>query len=66
MQTAAQFINDSVEDLLKKNAKLERVVEVAAQLLEVYGDEFASYNEKQYALDKLGETIQEYELFLDR
>ena len=66
MQTAAQFINNSVEDLLKKNAKLERVAEVAAQLLEVYGDEFASYNEKQYALDKLGETIQEYELFLDR
>ena len=65
MQTAEKFITDSVEELLKKNAKLERIAEVASQLLEAHGDEFASYNEKQYILDKLGETIQEYELFLE-
>ena len=66
MQTAAQFINDSVEDLLQKNAKLERIAEVAAQVLEAYNDKFASYNEKQYVLEKLSETIQEYELFLNK
>ena len=65
MQTAEKFVTDSVEELIKKNTKLERIAEVAVQLLEAYGDEFASYNEKQYVLEKLGETIQEYELFLE-
>ena len=66
MQTAAQFINEGVEELIKKNNKLERVAELASQLVETYGDEFASYNEKQYVLEKLGEVILEYELFLER
>ena len=66
MQTAEKFITDSVEGLIKKNEKLQRIAELASQLIETYGDELASYNEKQYVLDKLGETIQEYELFLDR
>ena len=65
MQTAEKFVTDSIEELIKKNTKLERIAEVASQLLEAYGDEFASYNEKQYVLEKLGETIQEYELFLE-
>ena len=65
MQAAEKLVTNSVEELIKKNAKLERIAEVAAQLLEAYGDEFASYNEKQYVLEKLGETIQEYELFLE-
>ena len=66
MQTVEKFIADNIEELLKKNAKLERIAEVAAQILETHRDEFASYNEKQYILDKLGEVILEYELFLDR
>ena len=66
MQIAEKFVNDSIEDLVKKNTKLERIAEVAAQILETHRDEFASYNEKQYILDKLGEVILEYELFLDR
>ena len=67
MQTAEKLITGelSLEELIKKNAKLERVAELAAQLIETYGAEFASYNEKQYALDKLGESLQEYELFLE-
>ena len=66
MQTAEKFITDNVEVLIKQNEKLQRIAEVAVQLLEAYGDEFASYNEKQYVLEKLGETIQEYELFLNK
>jgi len=66
MQTAEKFITDSVEELLKKNEKLQRIAEVAAQALEAHRDEFASYNEKQYVLEKLGEVILEYELFLER
>jgi len=54
MQTAEKFITDSVEELLKKNEKLQRIAEVAAQALEAHRDEFASYNEKQYVLEKLG------------
>ena len=67
MQTAEKLITGelSLEELIKKNAKLERVAELAAQLIETYGDEFASYNEKQYALDKFVESLQEYELFLE-
>ena len=65
MQTAENFITDSIEELLKKNTKLERIAEVATQVLEAYGDKLASYNEKQYVLEKLSETIQEYELFLN-
>ena len=65
MQTAEKFITDNVEDLIKQNEKLQRIAELASQLFETYKDEFASYNEKQYVLEKLGETIQEYELFLE-
>jgi len=66
MQTAEKFVTDSIEDLIKKNEKLQRIAEVAVQALEAHRDEFASYNEKEYILEKLGETIQEYELFLER
>jgi hypothetical protein len=68
MQTAEKLATSelSLEELLEKNAKLERIAELASQLIETHKDEFASYNEKQYVLDKLGETIQEYELFLER
>ena len=68
MQTAEKLATSelSLEELMKKNIKLERIAEVATQVIDTYKDEFASYNEKQYVLDKLGETIQEYELFLDR
>jgi len=65
MQTAENFVTNSVEELLQKVAKLERVAELAAQLIETYGDEFASYNEKEYVLEKLGESLEEYELFLE-
>jgi tetrahydromethanopterin S-methyltransferase subunit B len=66
MQTAEQFITNSIEDLLEKIAKLERVAEQAAQVKETYGDKFASYNEKQYVLEKLDESLLEYELFLNK
>jgi len=67
MQTAEKLVTSklSLEDLLEKNTKLERIAELAVQLLDTYGDEFASYNEKQYVLEKLGEGVQEYELFLE-
>ena len=65
MQTAEKFISDNIEELLRKVAKLERIAEVASQYKEIHNDIFASYNEKQYVLEKLGETIQEYELFLE-
>ena len=58
MQTAEKFITDNVEVLIKQNEKLQRIAAVAAQVLEAYGDKFASYNEKQYVLEKLDETIQ--------
>jgi hypothetical protein len=66
VQTAEKFITDSIEVLIKKNEKLQRIAEVAAQVLEAHGDELASHNEIQYVLDKLDESIQEYELFLER
>ena len=66
MQTAEIFVTNSVEELLEKVAKLERIVELATQLKETYVDKLASYNEKQYVLDKLDEGLQEYEIFLER
>ena len=66
MQTAEQFITDNVEELLRKVSKLERIAELASQYKEIYTDKFASYNEKEYALEKLGESIEEYELFLKK
>jgi len=65
MQTAEQFITDNVEELLQKVAKLERIAEVASQYKEIHNDKFASYNEKEYILEKLGESLEEYELFLN-
>ena len=66
MQTAEKFVNDGVEDLLRKVSKLERIAELASQYKEVYADKLASYNEKEYALEKLGESLEEYELFLNK
>ena len=66
MQTAEEFINDGIETLLQKVAKLERIAEVASQYKEIHNDKFASYNEKEYALEKLGESLEEYELFLNK
>ena len=66
MQTAEKFATNELEELVEKNTKLERVAELASQLIETYGDVFASYNEKQYVLEKLGEGLQEYELFLNK
>jgi len=65
MQTAEKIATNGLEELLRKVAKLERVAELAAQLRETYGDKFSSYNEKQYVLEKLDESLQEYELFLN-
>tara|TARA_Y100001938_G_C8096740_1_gene438638 strand:- start:1980 stop:2180 length:201 start_codon:yes stop_codon:yes gene_type:complete len=65
MQTAEKIATNGLEELLRKVAKLERVAELATQLRETYGDKFASYNEKQYVLEKLDESLQEYELFLN-
>ena len=66
MQTAEEFINNSIEELLQKVAKLERIAEVASQYKEIHKDKFASYNEKEYVLEKLGESLEEYELFLNK
>jgi len=68
MQTAEKLdiSEPSLEELLEKNAKLQRIAELASQLIETHKDEFASYNEIEYAFDKLSETIEEYELFLER
>jgi len=38
---------------------------LASQYKEVHTDKFASYNEKEYVLEKLGESLEEYELFLN-
>jgi len=65
MQTAKNSINNSVEELLQKVAKLERIAEVASQYKEIHIDKFATYNEKEYVLEKLGESLQEYEMFLE-
>ena len=68
MQTAEKLTTSepSLEELVERNIKLQRVAEEAARVIETYKDVSASYNEKQYVLEKLGETILEYELFLDR
>jgi len=67
MQTAEKLDTSelSLEELLEKNAKLQRIAELASQLIETHKDVLASYNEIEYAFDKLGETIEEYELFLE-
>jgi len=65
MQTVEKIATNGLEELLRKVAKLERVAELAVQLRETYGDKLSSYNEKQYVLEKLDESLQEYELFLN-
>jgi len=67
MQTAERITTSglSLEELVKKAAKLERIAEVAAQVRDTYKDVYASYNEKEYVLEKLGESLEEYELFLE-
>jgi hypothetical protein len=45
--------------------KLKRIAEIANQLKETYRDVHASYGEKEYALEKLEQSLEEYELFLE-
>ena len=68
MQIAKKLATNelSLEELWNRNTKLERIAELAAQVIDTYKDELASYNELEYIVEKLGETIEEYELFLDR
>tara|TARA_R110002110_G_scaffold79776_7_gene208276 strand:+ start:3010 stop:3210 length:201 start_codon:yes stop_codon:yes gene_type:complete len=65
MQAAEKIVTNGIEDLLQKINKLERIAELASQYKEVHTDKFASYNEKEYILEKLGESLEEYELFLN-
>lgn len=62
MQTAKE--QSFVEDL-PEIEKLKRIAEVASQLKDTYRDVHASYGEKEYVLEKLEETLEEYELFLE-
>lgn len=45
--------------------KLKRIAEIAIQLKDTYRDVHASYGEKEYVLEKLEESLEEYELFLE-
>ena len=45
--------------------KLKRIAEIAIELKDVYRDVHASYGEKEYVLEKLEESLEEYELFLE-
>ena len=45
--------------------KLKRIAEVANQLKETYRDVHASYGEKEYALEKLEQSLEEYESYLE-
>lgn len=62
MQTAKEqsFVEDPPEI-----EKLKRIAEVASQLKDTYRDVHASYGEKEYVLEKLEESLEEYELFLE-
>ncbi len=66
MQTAKKRVfTGEMDEMLMKLRKLQRVAEVAIQYRETYNDEHASHNEVEYAFEKLGEVLQEYELFLE-
>ena len=65
MQTAEKLADSGLEELLQKVSKLERVAELASQVRDTYKDVFASYNEKEYVLEKLEERLEEYKMFLE-
>jgi len=66
MQVAKKRVfTGEVDEMLLKLRKLQRVAEMASQFKETYTDKLASYNEKEYAFDKLDESLQEYEMFLE-
>ena len=54
-----------VKENLSEIEKLKRIAEVAIQLKETYRDIHSSYGEKEYVLEKLEESLEEYELFLE-
>jgi hypothetical protein len=53
------------DEELPEIEKLKRIAEIAIQLKDTYRDVHASYGEKEYALEKLEESLEEYELFLE-
>jgi hypothetical protein len=63
MQSAEK--QEFVENNISEIEKLKRVAEIAIQLKDTYRDVHASYGEKEYVLEKLEESLEEYESFLD-
>jgi hypothetical protein len=53
------------DEELPEIEKLKRIAEIAIQLKDTYRDVHASYGEKEYVLEKLEESLEEYELFLE-
>ena len=45
--------------------RVERIVELTSEFREIANDGYSSANEEQYALQKLDEAFEEYELFLN-
>ena len=45
--------------------RVERLVELTTEFREIANDGYSSANEEQYALQKLDEAFEEYELFLN-
>ena len=54
-----------IQELFSYTVKLERIAEVAGQYKESLEDRYATAGEQEYALTRLEEVYEEYEMYLD-
>ena len=57
--------NGKVKELFDYVSKLERIAEVTSEYREALKDAYCTTSEENYALDKLDEAFEEYEIFLN-
>ena len=54
-----------IQELFSYTVKLERIAEVTGQYKESLDDRYATAGEQEFALTRLEEVYEEYEMYLD-
>jgi len=59
-----EITEEKIEEFCNYIGKLERLAEVTAKYRETVEDDYSTYGEQEFALEKLEEAFEEYQMFL--
>ena len=61
---AKKLDSEKIKELFEYVDKLERIAEITAQYCEIVNDNYSTFTEQEYALEKVEEVFQEYQFFI--